>query len=160
MKLWRLTRAPFAALDGRGALLKGSRYAPGGVPMVSLASEAGLAVLIALRYQPRDLAGIPDDFVLGWTEVDVVPERVPDNLDDGAIRQRVGDWAAAQRSLLIAVQSKVLPEADVVLLNPLHPDAAATPPLTCRAFNFAQCLHTPPMLIAFASHGRGTMTSL
>ena len=58
------------ALDWRGALLNGSRYAPAGVPMVSLASEAGLAVLVALRYQPRDLADIPDHFVLGWTEVD------------------------------------------------------------------------------------------
>ena len=159
MKLWRLTRAPFVALDGAGATLHGARYAPAGAPVVSLASDAALAVLIALRYQPRDLAGVPGDFVLGWTEVDATPERVPDGLDDDAIRQRVGDWAAAQRSLLIAVRSKVLPEADVVLLNPLHPDAAATPPLSVF-FDFAQCLHTPPMLIAFASHGRGTMTSL
>ena len=55
MKLWRLTRAPFVALDGKGAELHGARYAPPRVPVVSLASEAGLAVLVALRYQPRDL---------------------------------------------------------------------------------------------------------
>jgi len=78
MKLWRLTRAPFVALDGKGAELHGARYAPKGAPVVSLASEAGLAVLVALRYQPRDLVGIPDDFVLGSTEVDAVPERVPE----------------------------------------------------------------------------------
>ena len=149
MKLWRLTRAPFVALDGRGALLNGARYAPAGVPMVSLASEAGLAVLVALRYQPRDLAGIPDDFVLGWTEVDAVPERVPDGLDDELIRRLVGEWAAEQRSLLIAVRSKVLPEADVVLLNPAHPGAASVAPLATRPFDFAQCLHTPPMLARF-----------
>ena len=149
MKLWRITRAPFVALDGRGALLNGSRYAPADVPLVSLASEAGLAVLVALRYQPRDLTGIPDDFVLGLTEVDAVPERVPDGLDDEMIRRLVGEWAAEQRSLLIAVRSKVLPEADVVLLNPAHPGAAAAAPLTCRAFSFAQCLHTPPMLARF-----------
>ena len=149
MKLWRLTRAPFVALDGRGALLNGARYAPADVPLVSLASEAGLAVLVALRYQPRDLTGIPDDFVLGWTEVDAVPERVPDGLDDEMIRRLVGEWAAEQRSLLIAVRSKVLPEADVVLFNPAHPGAADAAPLTCRAFSFAQCLHTPPMLARF-----------
>ena len=71
MKLWWLTRAPYVALGG-------ARYAPSDVPVVSLASEAGLAVLVALRYQPRGLQGIPDDFVLGWTQVAAVPERVPE----------------------------------------------------------------------------------
>ena len=149
MKLWRLTRAPFVALDGQGALLNGARYAPPGVPVVSLASEAALTVLIALRYQPQDLVGIPDDFVLGWTEVDALPERVPDQQGEAAIRAYVGEWLASNRSLLVAIPSRVLPEADVVLLNPAHPDAASVPPLTCRPFSFAECLHTPPMLAQF-----------
>ena len=148
MKLWRLTRAPFVALDGQGALLNGARYAPPGVAVVSLASEAGLAVLVALRYLPRDLQGIADDYVLGWTEVDAVPERVPDP-DEDTIRSFVGEWLASQRSLLAAVRSKVLPEADVVLLNPAHPAAASVPPLTTRRFDFAECLHTPPMLARY-----------
>ena len=145
MRLWRLTRAPFVALDGKGAVLFGARYAPAGVPVVSLASEAGLAVLVALRYQPADLVGIPGDFVLGWTDVDAVPERVADGASDAAIRTLVGDWLATESSLLIAVRSKVLPEADVVLMNPRHPDAARVAPLTCRAFSFAECLHRPPL---------------
>ena len=151
MKLWRLTRAPHVALDGQGALLNGARYAPAGVPVASLASEAGLAVLIALRYQPRDLAGIPDDFVLGWTEVDAVPERVPDEDGEEAIRAWIGEWLSSGRSLLAAVRSRVLPEGDVVLLNPRHPDVARVPPLTTRPFDFAACLHTPPMLSAYRS---------
>ena len=150
MKLWCLTRAPFVALDGEGALLNGARYAPPGVPVVSLASEAGLAVLITLRYQPHDLVGVPDDFVLGWTEVDAVPERVPDEHGEDNIRTFVGAWLTSQRSLLAALPSRVLPEGDVVLLNPAHPAAAQVPPLTCRAFSFAECLHTPPMLARFA----------
>ena len=149
MKLWRLTRAPFVALDGHGALINGARYAPPGVPVVSLASEAGLAVLVALRYLPRDLQGIADDFVLGWTEVEGVPERVPDELGEDAIRAFVDEWLTSKRSLLAAVRSKVLPEADVVLLNPTHPTADAVPPLTCRPFSFTECLHTPPMLAQF-----------
>ena len=148
MKLWRLTRAPFVALDGEGALRNGARYAPPGVPVVSLASEAGLAVLVALRYLPRDLQGIADDFVLGWTEVEAVPERVPDP-DEAMIRAFVDEWLTSKRSLLAAVRSKVLPEADVVLLNPAHPAAQLVPPLTCRPFSFAECLHTPPMLAQF-----------
>ena len=148
MKLWRLTRAPFVALDGQGALLNGARYAPPGVAVVSLASEAGLAVLVALRYLPRDLQGIADDYVLGWTEVDAVPERVPDP-DEDTIRSFVGEWLASNRSLLAAVRSRVLPEADVVLFNPAHPDAARVAPLTTRPFSFAECLHTPPMLARY-----------
>ena len=46
--------------------------------MVNLASEAGLAVLVALRYVRGDPAGTSKDYVLGWTEIDAVPERVPD----------------------------------------------------------------------------------
>ena len=148
MKLWRLTRAPYVALDGHGALLNGARYAPPGVPVVSLASEAGLAVLVALRYLPRDLVGIPGDFVLGWIEVDCIPERVPDP-DEETIRTFVGEWLASQRSLLAAIRSKVLPEADVIYLNPAHPDATSIPPLTTRPFSFAECLHTPPMLARY-----------
>lgn len=148
MKLWRLTRAPFVALDGRGAQLHGARYAPPGHPVVSLASEAGLAVLVALRYQPADLSGIPDDFVLGWTEVAEVPARVPDP-DEETIRAFVGEWLETRRSLTCAIRSRVLPEADVIYLNPRHPAAASVAPLTCRPFSFAECLHRPPMLDKF-----------
>lgn len=149
MKLWRLTRAPFVALDGAGALAKGTRYAPPGHPVVSLASEAGLAVLVALRYLLPDPTDYADDFVLGWTQVDAQPERIPDG-DDEAIRGLVGQWLEERRSLLVAVRSKVLPEADVVLMNPLHPGAALVPPLVTRPFSFAECLHSPPMLDKYA----------
>ncbi|HEX4846871.1 MAG TPA: RES family NAD+ phosphorylase [Novosphingobium sp.] len=148
MKLWRLTRAPFVALDGKGAEMHGARYAPPGHPVVPLASEAGLAVLVALRYQPADLQGIPDDFVLGWTEADAEPIRVPDP-DEDTIRTFMGEWLEAKASLLAAIRSKVLPEADVIYMNPRHPDAARVPALTTRPFSFAECLHRPPMLDAF-----------
>jgi len=151
MKLWRLTRAPYVALDGKGAELHGARYAPPGAAVASLASEAGLAVLVALRYQPLDLQGIPADFVLGWTEVDAQPMRIEDARGEDAIRAQVGDWLSDNRSLLAAIRSKVLPEADVIYLNPAHPDAAQVPPLTTRPFDFAECLHRPPMLDTYRS---------
>lgn len=152
MKLWRLTRAPFAALDGKVAELNGARYAPPGQPVVSLASEAGLAVLVALRYQPRDLQGIPEDFVLGWTEVDAVPVRIRDDDGEEAIQAQVAEWLDTRRSLLASIRSKVLPEADVIYLNPRHGDAARVPPLVTRRFSFAECLHRPPMLDVYRSH--------
>jgi RES domain-containing protein len=142
MRLWRLTRAAHVALDGRGAREKGGRYTSPGCPVVNFASEPCLAVLVALRYLPRDLAAIPDDYLLGWTEVDAVPERLPADETRAA-----GDaWLASRRSLLAALRSAVLPEADIVLMNPRHPDARQVPPLVTRPFNFAQCLHVPPML--------------
>jgi RES domain-containing protein len=148
MRLWRLTRTGRTALDGAGTAKRGGRYSPPGAPVVNFASEAGLAVLVALRYLPGDPAAVPDDYVLGWTEIDAIPERVPVDGDE-AIRAWVTAWLEERRSLLAAVRSQVLPEADVVLMNPLHPDAVRVPPLVTRPFSFAECLHAPPMLARY-----------
>ena len=150
MRLWRLTRTGQAALDGGGSSKHGGRYSPPGAPVVNFASEAGLAVLVALRYLPGGPVDAPDDFVLGWTEIDAIPERVPDAHSDDEIRDWVADWLEEHRSLLAAVCSQVLPEADVVLMNPIHPDAARVRPLVTRPFSFAECLHTPPMLARYS----------
>ena len=150
MRLWRLTQANRTALDGAGTSKHGGRYSPPGAPVVNFASEAGLAVLVALRYLPGDPADAPDDYVLGWTEIDAVPERVPDGDGEDAIREWIVDWLDGRRSLLAAVRSRVLPEADVVLMNPLHPDAVQVPPLVTRPFSFAECLHVPPMLARYS----------
>jgi hypothetical protein len=45
----------------------------------------------------------------------------------------------------------VLPEADVILMNPVHPDAAGVKPLVTRRFSFADCLHVPPMLADYST---------
>lgn len=149
MRLWRLTRAAHMTLDGAGTLKHGGRYSPPGVPVVNFASEAGLAVLVAVRYLPADPRDAADDYLLGWTEIDATPERVPDAGADDAIRDWVTNWLNERRSLLAAVRSRVLPEADVVLMNPLHPDAVGVRPLVTRPFSFAECLHTPPMLARY-----------
>jgi RES domain-containing protein len=146
MRLWRLTRSGQTALDGEGTRNHGGRYSPLGAPVVNFASEAGLAVLVALRYLRGDPVDAPDDYLLGWTEIDAIPERVDSVGDDEAIRERVSGWLEERRSLLAAVRSQVLPEADVVLMNPLHPDATRVPPLVTRPFSFSECLHAPPML--------------
>ncbi len=146
MRLWRLTRAAHVALDGAGPQLHGARYTSPGRPVVNFASEPGLAVLVTLRYLPRDLAGIDQDYVLSWTEVDAVPERLPDVTDPDEKRGMGDDWLQSGRSLLAAVRSAVLPEADIILMNPRHAGAALVPPLVTRPFDFAACLHVPPML--------------
>jgi RES domain-containing protein len=146
IRLWRLTRAGHTQLDGAGTLKHGGRYSPPGVPVVNFASEAGLAVLVALRYLRGDPTDTPEDHVLGWTEIDAIPERAPDAANDAATRDWVTRWLGEERTLLAAVRSRVLPEADVVLMNPRHHDAASVPPLVTRPFSFAECLPAPPML--------------
>jgi hypothetical protein len=84
-------------------------YSPPGVPVVNFASEAGLAVLVALRYLPDNPASIPDDYLLGWTEVDVTPERAPEDDGEEAIRAFVACWLEERRSLLAAVRSRFCP---------------------------------------------------
>lgn len=151
MRLWRLTRAPFVALDGAGPQQHGARYSSPGRPVVHFASEAGLAVLVALRYLPGDPAERASDYVLGWTEIDAEPERVVNTGTDADIRNWVDQWLDSGRSLLAATPSRVLPEGDIVMMNPCHRDAAAVAPLTVRAFDFDICLHRPPMLDTYRS---------
>lgn len=146
MKVWRLTRPEHVALDGAGAARAGGRYSSPGVPLVPFASEPGLAVLVALRYVQATPGDLEDDFVLGWTMLDGDVERVPVGLGDAATVAFVDAWAAERRSLALAVQSAVLPEADVILMNPLHDAASRVAPLCTRPFRFSDCLHRPPML--------------
>lgn len=154
IKLWRLCRAPHVALDGFGARKFGGRYSMAGRPVVSLASEVGLAVLVALRYLLPDRLDAESDHVLGWTSIDAVPERIADDLPQSVIVAHVDDWLDSRRSLLAAIRSRVLPEADVILMNPLHPEARHVPPLTTRPFSFAECLHRPPMLDVYRDMDR------
>ncbi len=146
MKLWRLFRTPYGALDGSGPEKHGARWTSPGLPVVNFASEPGLAVLVVLRYLPRDLAGADQDYLLGWTETSITPERLPYDPDPKVKRQRGDDWLQSGRSLFAAVTSAVLPEADIIMMNPRHPDAAALPALVTRPFSFADCLALPDYL--------------
>ena len=111
--------------------------------------------MIALRYWLDRLDEAPDDLTLGWTIIDSTPERVPDGLAEDEIKKLVDDWIIDRKSLLLAVRSKVLPEADVIFLNPEHEDAGNVSPLRTRPFNFDECLHRPPMLDAFRKGRKG-----
>lgn len=151
MKLWRLTQSRYAGIDGQGTALYGSRYAPPGTPMVNFADEAGLAVLVALRYSMAEASLDQHDYVLGWTIVDDKPMPISET-DDDKIRDWVMQWLQSKQSLLSILPSKVLPEANIVLMNPLHPSAKIIPPMTYRSFRFSDTLHRPPMLDQYKGH--------
>lgn len=153
MKLWRLVRSDRLALDGSGTERFGGRYSSPGRPVVNFASEPGLAVLIALRYLSDGAVSDDVNYVLGWTEIEAVPERAPPMLSDEERRSFFDLWLEAGRSLLAAVPSRVLPEGDIILMNPWHPDASSVLPLFTRPFSFSECLHRPPMLEAYPGDG-------
>ena len=73
---------------------------------------------------------------------------------NASIVAHVDDWLDSHRSLLAAIRSKVLPEADVILMNPRHPEARHVSSLTTPPFSFAECLHRPPMLDVYRDMDR------
>ena len=150
MKLWRLAQTKHQALDGHGALQYGGRYCSPGHPLVSFASEAGLAVLVAMRYWQATHLADAAEYLLGWTHATSIPERVPSELNEEDKKRYVDDWSASRRSLLVAIQSAVLPEADVILMNTRHAGASSVAPLVARPFSFEECLHHPPMFEQFS----------
>ena len=143
MKLWRLSRAPYLALDGSGPAMHGARWTTAGRPVVNFASEAGLAVLVVLRYLPHDLQDVDLDYHLGWTQTDIVPLNIPFTPDQDEKRRRGDQWLSAGAHLFARVQSAVLPEGNIIMMNPLHPAANKIPPLTTRPFSFAETLKLP-----------------
>lgn len=145
MKLWRLTRTPYLSLDGSGPEKHGARWTSPGHPIVNFASEPGLAVLVVLRYLPRDLQGVDDDHVLGWTETTLTPLRLP-YTPDALEKRALGDaWIKRGEHLFAAVQSAVLPEADIIMMNCAHPLASTIAPLITRPFSFAQTMALPSL---------------
>jgi RES domain-containing protein len=134
--VWRVCRAPFAALDGEGARLYGGRWNPPGVAMVYTATSLALAALETLAHTDPDL--VPDDLVAlrietGGLEVPVLDDAVlPEGWrSEGAEsrNQAFGDaWVSGATSALLLVPSALLPGAAApaeanVLFAPGHPDA-------------------------------------
>lgn len=120
---WRLCRAPFAALDGEGARRFGGRWNSPGRPLVYLADHPALAaleVLVHLDLSPEDL---PDDYVLLRVQLPEATEPAAPVV--GEDTRGIGDsWLDGRRTPLLRVASVLVPHAENLLLNPLHPDAS------------------------------------
>lgn len=133
MLVWRLTRRPYADLDGHGGRSTDGRWHSRGQPIVYCASTAALAVLevrVHLDLAPDEL---PDDYVL-------MKIAVPDDLErqtigvaelpvgwqrDAELSRAVGDrWLARRVTALLQVPSAIVAVEQNVLLNARHPAAA------------------------------------
>lgn len=145
MLLWRLTRAPFRALDGEGARIAGGRWNSEGRPVVY---ASGTLALAALEYLVHvDPADVPDDLLAMGIEVpdrapsmSVRPEDLPQDWNrtpDHEACHAIGDaWADAGKTLLLRVPSAIVPEEDNVLVNPRHAGASTLRVARERAFRF------------------------
>lgn len=150
MIVWRLTRAPFAALDGEGARLAGGRWTPKGFSAVYTAGSLSLALLEVIAHLEIDLEDdplIPDDYVALKIEipdelldlVQVVDELPP--LSDRMAFATIGlDWLARGKHLLLKVPSVIVPVEHNWIINPKHPAAASIQTLEVTPFTIDQRL--------------------
>jgi len=145
MRVWRITRRPFQALDGEGARLNGGRWNSEGVAVVYTSFALSLAALeylvhVDVEDAPADLVAleidVPDDVPANEVRLGDLPEdwnRVEDHPACAAIGDR---WVRDGRALVLRVPSAVIPHESNYLLNPKHPDAARVEVVSVRDFVF------------------------
>jgi RES domain-containing protein len=143
--VWRLTRAPFQALDGEGAHVNGGRWNSEGTGVVYTSSTLALAALEYLVHVdppdvPADLVAmrieVPDEVPGDAVDTEDLPRDWNEVPDHPACLDHGDAWAAAARTLLLRVPSAIVPEEHNILLNPRHLDAARIAVIAVRPFAF------------------------
>ncbi|MDX1997899.1 MAG: RES family NAD+ phosphorylase [Thermoanaerobaculia bacterium] len=145
-RAWRLVKTKFldSAFKGEGARRYGGRWNSPGVAVVYLAGSPALAVLEVLVHldDTAPLGAyslVPVEFpanfvhVLPAAQLPVSWAQQPAPL---ATRELGDEWASSERSVLLAVPSVVVPEEEVLILNPRHPDAPQVRVGTPRPFQW------------------------
>lgn len=145
MQVFRLCRAPFAALDGEGARRYGGRWNSVGRAVVYTASTRALAALEYLVHV--DVTDVPNDLVL--LTLDVPADAATHAVDASALPsdwvttpesaacRAFGDaWLRAGDALVLTVPSVAVPEETNVLLDPAGPRFAEVRVVAERRFEF------------------------
>lgn len=145
MRVWRITREAFQALDGDGARQWGGRWNSVGVPVVYSSASLALAALEVLTH--ADIRDVPDDLVAMSIDVpdeggvsSIGVDELPagwNRIADGAVCVTRGDaWVAEGGTLALRVPSVVVPEEWNVLINPAHVRASGVRVVSSRRFQF------------------------
>lgn len=140
MRVWRIaTDTPdFVAddLTGTGARLTGGRWNRPGQPVLYCAASPALACLETLVHLGtgslpvnRYLVAIDiPDAVWAMRAVEM-PASLPvgwDAVPTGKVSLDFGDaWLSGQRDAVLVLPSVIVPEDEIILINPQHPDAVA-----------------------------------
>lgn len=132
MRLYRITSAPFARLDGEGARLYGGRWNSRGIAVVYASTTLSLAALEYLVHTdvdtvPSDLVAITIDVPDGAATEEVALDELPDGWRSGVDHPdcivRGDAWIRRGTALVLKVPSAVIPTEINSLLNPAHPAA-------------------------------------
>lgn len=145
MRVWRLARSVYPALDGEGARLYGGRWNAPGTPVVYTAGSLSLAALEQLVHLNPDR--LPEDLIAYGVDLPdglAVEEVTASALSDGWDRQveapalrRIGErWAKKNEAAVLSVPSAVIPEERNYLINPRHPAADEIRVAYQRPFDF------------------------
>ena len=133
MELYRIAQEKYAEdLSGNGARLFGGRWNSEGQFALYTSSTRSLALLETLAHTPAKLLQakayflitlfVPDTTVIQTLEA----KKMPNGWDDVEISpftQKTGDqFLIAQKKLVLAVPSVLIPEELNYVLNPLHAD--------------------------------------
>src|SRR6476469_1127769 len=132
MRVWRVARRVYSALDGEGARRAGGRWNSPGMPVVYTSSTLSLSVLELLVHTdpdliPKDLRAFEIDCPGSLTIETLDPTTLPSNwrqMPNHPACRALGDaWLKQRRHALLAVPSALVPEELNYLINPAHPDA-------------------------------------
>ncbi len=144
VQVYRICRAPFAALDGEGARRYGGRWNRPGRPAVYASTTRALAALEYLVH--IDPVDVPRDLVLLTIAIsDAKRDAIPaamlpagwEHVLEHPNCQELGDaWLAEAASAVLEVPAAPIPEERNVLLNPRHADAAVITEIARRPFRF------------------------
>ncbi|HEY8665339.1 MAG TPA: RES family NAD+ phosphorylase [Tepidisphaeraceae bacterium] len=133
---WRICDARFAATmwQGAGARDHGGRWSSKSVAIAYASQSRALAAMEQLVHliPPRLLSGyVVSSITLEEGQVErvdlaVLPPNWREPIAPPALRRFGDQWAAAGRSLALAVPSAVVGGEINYLINPLHPEFAAS----------------------------------
>jgi RES domain-containing protein len=145
VRLFRICRRAFRALDGEGARLFGGRWNSVGKAAVYTSTTLSLAAIEYLVHvdpadAPSDLLALtidaPDDIRSHTVDVSVLPGTWAQWTDNPECRALGDDWLDRGVTALLRVPSAPIPSETNVIVNPRHADAARVRIIEERPFVF------------------------
>jgi len=138
MRVWRLARRAFAALDGAGASRYGGRWNRTGQDVVYTAENLSLAVLEVVVHLELAMEFFPPDYVKIAIDVPEIELERAATLprSAGAMLELGARWYQTGRTAALLVPSVIVHEEHNLLLNPHHPDFARLRSRRPQSFKF------------------------
>jgi RES domain-containing protein len=143
--VWRIASRGYAALDGEGPRLYGSRWTPRGLPAVFASATLSLAALERFVHTDPDLD--PADLVTVEIEIkantrfeSVAVSDLPPNWREypaPAQLASIGErWLRETRTMALSVPSVVIPRERNFIINPAHADFGRLTVASPEPFSF------------------------